>query len=53
MAGHGTDSRVRITTLRTLLHRVRAWFPVATFLFVLGLVPPTALTGQAISGIVV
>ena len=53
MAGHGTDSRVRITMLRTLLHGVRTWFPVATFLFVLGLVPPTPLTGQAISGIVV
>ncbi len=53
MAGHGTDSSVHISTLRTLLHGVRSWFPVATFLFVLGLVPPTPLTGQAISGIVV
>ena len=55
MAGHGTDSRVRLHALRTFLHTARMLFLVTSFSWFLGagLFVAAPLSGQAITGTLV
>ena len=55
MAGHGTDSRVRLHTLRAFLHTARMLFLVTTFSWFLGvgMLVAAPLSAQAITGTLV
>ena len=55
IAGHGTDSRVRLHTLRAFLHTARMLFLVTTFSWFLGvgMLVAAPLSAQAITGTLV
>ena len=55
MAGHGTDSHVRLRALRTFLHTARILFLVTTFFWLLGacMLVAAPLSAQAITGTLV